>query len=117
MSNDLIDPTWPVVGRTGNGMLLLADPRILVVPDEGAIDDEAAARRTIDRQHAYWKAHDLAGATVVLMDRIAHQTRAHGACTRPRCRGSQDEPKSAFRTSAPGRRHPSARAVDCPRIP
>lgn len=71
-----IDPSWPFLGRTDNATFYLADPRaILVAPDEGCPDDESTARQSIALQAAYWEARGSRGATIVLMDRVVHQTR------------------------------------------
>jgi hypothetical protein len=71
-----IDPSWPALGRTGNATFLLADPRIIVVvPDEGCTDDDATARQSVDMQHELLKTHGGSGAVIVLMDRVAHQSK------------------------------------------
>ncbi len=71
-----IDPNWPTLGRTGNAAFHLADPRIIVVaPHEGCTDDEATARESVGLQHEHWKAQASSGAAIVLMDRVAHQTK------------------------------------------
>lgn len=71
-----IDPSWPVLGRTGNATFHLAAPRIIVVvPDEGCTDDEVTARESIGFQQAHWNSQRTTGAAVVLMDRVVHQTR------------------------------------------
>ncbi len=71
-----LDPQWPVLGRSGNATFLLADPRIIVVaPDEGCTDVESTARASIGFQQAHWRSQGHSGAGVVLMDRLAHQTK------------------------------------------
>ena len=71
-----IDPSWPLLGRTDNASFFLADPRaIVVVPDEGQPDDEATARQSVALQAAYWQSQGQRGATIVLMDRVVHQTK------------------------------------------
>lgn len=71
-----IDPSWPFLGRTDNATFYLADPRaIVVVPDEGRPDDEITARQSIALQAAHWQAQGFRGATIVLMDRVVHQSR------------------------------------------
>jgi hypothetical protein len=71
-----IDPSWPTLGRTHNATFHLAGPRIIVVaPHDGCTDDEVTARQSIAFQHAHWRAQDGKGATVVLMDRVSHQTK------------------------------------------
>lgn len=71
-----LDPSWPVLGRTDNATFLLADPGVLVVvPDEGCVDDESTARQSIAFQQAHWRTQARCGAAVVLMDRVGHQTR------------------------------------------
>lgn len=70
-----IDPSWPVVGRTGNAIYYLADPRIIVVvPDENP-DDETTARESVALQVSHWKAQGVRGATIVLTDRVVHQSK------------------------------------------
>lgn len=72
-----IDPSWPVLGRTDNATFYLADPRIIVVaPDEGCTDDEPTARQSVELQIAHWQAQGVRGATIVLMDRVVHQSKA-----------------------------------------
>lgn len=71
-----IDPRWPVIGRTDNATFYLADPRIIiVVPDEGHPDDETTARQSVALQVAHWQAQGIRGATIVLMDRVVHQSK------------------------------------------
>jgi hypothetical protein len=71
-----IDPSWPTLGRTGNASFHLAAPRIIVVaPDEGCTDDEITAQQSVDKQHEHWRAQGGRGAVIVLMDRVAHQTK------------------------------------------
>lgn len=70
-----IDPSWPIIGRTGNATYHLADPRIIVVaPDENP-DDETTARQSVALQVAHWQAQGVRGATIVLMDRVVHQSK------------------------------------------
>lgn len=71
-----IDPSWPALGRTTNATFYLADPHIMVVaPDDGCTDDETTARQSVGMQHQHWKALGSTGAVIVLMDRVAHQTK------------------------------------------
>lgn len=71
-----IDPSWPVLGRTNNAVMHLARPRVLVVvPDEGCTDDELTARQSVTFQHDHWRAQGTRGMSVVLMDRVTHQTK------------------------------------------
>ena len=71
-----IDPRWITLGRSGNATFMLADPCVIVVaPDEGCTDDETTARQSISFQQAYWRSQGTMGAAVVLMDRVAHQTK------------------------------------------
>lgn len=72
----VIDPSWPFLGRTNNATFYLADPRaIVVVPDEGLPDDEVTARQSVALQAAHWQARGQRGATIVLMDRVVHQSK------------------------------------------
>lgn len=74
--SSIIDPSWPFLGRTDNASFYLADPRaIVVVPDEGRPDDETTARQSMSLQAAHWQAQGRRGATIVLMDRVVHQSK------------------------------------------
>lgn len=67
---------WPLLGRTDNASFRLADAGVVVViPDDGCTDDEHTARQSVAMQHEHWRAAGRRGATIVLMDRVVHQTK------------------------------------------
>lgn len=71
-----LDPSWTNLGRSDNASFVLAEPRIIIVaPDEACTDDEKTARQSIQLQQAHWKSQGVRGAAIVLMDRVAHQTK------------------------------------------
>ncbi|MCH9682795.1 MAG: hypothetical protein K0V04_15270 [Deltaproteobacteria bacterium] len=72
-----IDPSWAALGRSDNAAFFAALPRVLVVaPDDGCTDDEQTARQSLMFQREHWQRQGTPGAAVVLMDRVAHQTKA-----------------------------------------
>lgn len=76
MSITDIDPQWLELGRTDNASFYAAhEGVIVVVPDCDCVDDEDTARQSIRFQRDFWRAQDSPGVAVVLMDRIANQTK------------------------------------------
>ncbi len=73
----MVDPSWPVLGRTDNAAFHQMQPGIVIVaPDPGCTDDEHTARQSLQFQRDHCKSTGVPGATIVLMDRVAHQTKA-----------------------------------------
>ncbi|MEX1365658.1 MAG: hypothetical protein AB1Z98_21195 [Nannocystaceae bacterium] len=67
---------FALLGRTDNASFRLADAGVVVVvPDDGCTDDEHTARQSVTMQQEHWRTIGHRGAAIVLMDRVAHQTK------------------------------------------